>query len=116
MIPFILMKMRFALQLKIRISSVGSLNWLTVEPREIIIIRNPTRFWKFIAPQIFFFEKKIFSRIFMHAASTAVCSLWAYFVHFYSIKREFDTYLQTSPEMRENEIFEKVEKIWKVSV
>ena len=64
----------------------------------------------------FFLKKKNFSRIFMHAASTAVCSLWAYFVHFYSIKREFDTYLQTSLEMCENEIFEKFEKNWKAPV
>ena len=64
----------------------------------------------------FFFEKKYFSRIFMHAASTAVCSLWAYFVHFYSIKRDFDTYLQISLGMRQNEIFEKFEKNWKISV
>ena len=92
-----------------------------LEWREITFIRNASGFWKFIAAgQMFFFKKKIFSRIFMHAASTAVCSLRAYFVHFYSIKRDFDTYLHTclqiSPGMRQNEIFQKFEKNWKVSI
>ena len=91
-----------------------------LEWREITFIQNCLGFWKLRARQIFFFEKKNFSRIFMHAALTAVCSLRAYFVHFYSIKRDFDTYLHTclqiSPGMRQNEIFQKFEKNWKVSV